>query len=534
MLTLHDIVYRIGGRVLLDDVRLQLADGQRAGLVGRNGCGKSTLFKIILDEVHADGGKSEVSKGQKIITVKQEVPGGDQTPLEFLLASDQERSDLFHAIETCQDPNKLGDYYERLIQIDAYSAEARASIVLKGLGFSEEEQNRALSSFSGGYRMRVALAAALFQQPDVLLLDEPTNHLDLEATIWLKEFLKSYPNSLLIISHDRELMNDCVDIIFHLQQGKITRYGGNYDTYIRTYTEQQMFAAAFNAKVDAQRKHLRAFVDRFSAGTRSKQAQSRVKALEKLSSISIVSDDPTVQLNFPASEELSPPIIHFEKVSLGYGDNIVLNHLSGNIAPNDRIGLLGANGNGKSTFAKFLAGRLQPLTGVCTMHPKLRVGYFHQHQLEDLDRSASALQQTSRLMATANETQVRSHLGRFGFSRDKAEVRIESLSGGEKARLVFALITLSKPHLLILDEPTNHLDIEMRESLMMSINDFSGAVILIAHDWHLLNLTVDRLWVVKDHSVTPYTKSLEDYRQELLGKKSESKEKGQGSKKKGK
>ncbi len=528
MLTVQDVTYRIGGRVLLDGIRLQLPDSHRAGLVGRNGCGKSTLFKLILGQAHADSGIIEMAKGQKVITVAQEVPGGEQTPLEFLLESDKERHELLHLSETCTDPNKLGDIYERLMQIDAYSAEARASTVLKGLGFSDYQQTSPLSSFSGGYRMRVALAAALFQQPDLLMLDEPTNHLDLEATLWLKEFLKNYPNSLLIISHDRELMNECVDTIFHLQQGKVTRYTGNYDFYLKTYLEQRAFTEAYNAKVEAQRKHMMKFVTRFGAkATKAAQAQSKLKAIAKLTPITLVDDDPTIKLDFPETEHLSPPLIHYEKIALGYDNNTVLKNLSGNIDPEDRIALLGANGNGKSTFAKFLAGRLKPLNGVATFHNKLRVAYFHQHQIEDLMINETAYQHMQQAMPQGNETQIRAQLGRFGFARDKADVLVKNLSGGEKARLVFALMTQTKPHLIILDEPTNHLDMEMRESLMLSINKFEGAVILIAHDWHLLNHTADRLWLVANHTIKPYEGSLDDYRNEVLGKASKGDEKKQ-------
>lgn len=519
MLIVQDVTYRIGGRILLDNIRFQLPDGQRAGLVGRNGCGKSSLFRLILGQSQVDSGSIEISKGQKIITVAQEVPGGSQTPLEFLLASDKERFELLEKAETCENPHELADVYDRLIQIDAYTAEARASTVLKGLGFSDEQQNTALSSFSGGYRMRVALAAALFQKPDLLMLDEPTNHLDLEATLWLKEFLKSYPNSLLIISHDRELMNECVDNIFHLQQGKVTRYTGNYDFYIKTYYEQKAFAEAYNAKVAAQKDHMMKFVTRFGAkASKAVQAQSKLKAIAKLVPINLAIEDPTIKLDFPETEKLSPPLIHYEKISLGYDDKVVLKNLSGNIAPEDRIALLGANGNGKSTFAKFLAKRLKPQSGISTFHPKLRVAYFHQHQLEDLHGDETAYQHMQQAIPNANETQIRAQLGRFGFQRDKANVIAKNLSGGEKARLVFALMTIHKPHIIILDEPTNHLDMEMRESLMMSINNFEGAVILIAHDWHLLSHTADRLWLVANNTIKPYEGSLEDYRDEVLGK----------------
>jgi ATP-binding cassette subfamily F protein 3 len=517
MLTLQNITYRIGGRVLIESGNMQVPLGHHVGLVGRNGAGKSTIFRLILNKTTPDGGTVDVAKDLKVLTVAQEVPGGAQSSLEFLLASDKERVDLLHAVETCEDPNLLADLYDRLIQIDAYSAEARASTILKGLGFSDEAQNQPLEGFSGGYRMRVALASVLFRQPDILLLDEPTNHLDLEASLWLKDYLKTYPKTLVIISHDRDFLNECVDTIFHLHQRTITRYKGNYDQFIEAYQQQKAFAEAFNAKVENQRKHLQSFVDRFRAkASKAAQAQSRMKALEKLTPISVLSDDPTINLSFPDVDELSPPVIHFDKVKLAYGDHVVLKNLSGSIGPEDRIALLGSNGNGKSTFAKFLAGHMDALSGVCTRHPKVRIAFFQQHQMDALNMQQTAVYHMMDVMKQWTETQARTYLGRFGFSRDKADVVAKNLSGGEKARLVFALMCTQKPHVIILDEPTNHLDMEMRESLMMAINDFKGAVILIAHDWHLLNHTVDRLWLVANQTVKPYQGSLNDYKREVL------------------
>ncbi len=517
MLSINDLTYRIGGQVLLDDVQLQLPDGHRAALIGRNGSGKSTLFKLILGESQSDGGTIRISNGMKIISVAQEVPGGDQTPLEFLLASDIERTELLHQTENFEDPNLLADVYERLIQIDAYNAEGRATAILKGLGFSEEQQAQPLSSFSGGFRMRVALAAALFQTPDLLMLDEPTNHLDLEATLWLKEFLQKYPHSLLLISHDRDLLNSTINTIFHLQKGKLTKYSGNYDFYERTSQQQMAFSAAYNEKIETQRKHMQSFVDRFkSKASKSKQAQSRMKAIAKLQTVNIVLNDPSIKISFPDVEPLAPPLINYDKVSLGYEKNTVLHHLSGRIDPDDRIALLGANGNGKSTFAKLLASQLKPLSGTFTTPPKMRIGYFHQHQLETLMLKETAYNHLQNLMPTANETAIRTQLGCFGFSRDKANVAVGSLSGGEKARLVFSMITAVRPHILILDEPTNHLDIEMRESLIYAINEFQGAVILITHDWHLLTHTVDRLWVVANKTIKPHLGTLDDYRNEII------------------
>jgi ATP-binding cassette subfamily F protein 3 len=518
MLKLKQVTYRIGGRTLLEAADLHLPKGHHAGLVGRNGCGKSTLFKMILGSVHTDAGDLTLTGQMKVATVAQETPGGERTPLEFVLSSHQEMDALLKEAETCEDPDRIGEIYARLTEIDAYTAEARAAQILVGLGFNDEQQSQPLSSFSGGWRMRVALAAALFQEPDLLLLDEPTNHLDLEASVWLESFLKSYPHTLLIISHDRQLLNAVATRIYHLHQGKIIQYNGNYDFYEVTRKQQMMHATAYNEKIEAQRQHMMKFVERFrSKASKARQAQSRLKAIEKLEPISLMLNDPTLTIDFPEPEKLAPPLISFEKVSTGYEGNIVLRDLNGSITPEDRVALLGKNGNGKSTFAKLLAGRLEPMDGYFHSSPKVRVGYFHQHQMEDLKAGWTGFNHLSDRMPKTSELQLRAHLGRFGFNKEKSEIAVEKLSGGEKARLVLCLITSQKPNILIFDEPTNHLDVEMRESLMMAINEFKGAVILITHDWHLLRHTVDRLWLVANHTVKPYDGDLEDYRREILG-----------------
>ena len=517
MLKLEKLTYRIAGRTLLDEADMHLPRGHHAGLVGRNGCGKSTLFQLTLGHIHPDSGKMTFMGRPKVATVAQEMPGGTQTPLEFVLASHQEMTALLKEAETCEDPDRIADLYMRLGEIDAYTAEARAARILVGLGYTHEQQHQPLSAFSGGWRMRVALAAALFQEPDLLLLDEPTNHLDLEAALWLEGFLKSYPHTLLIISHDRQLLNAVTDRIYHLHQGKILAYKGNYDFYERTRKEQMMYMAAHNEKIQAQRDHMMKFVERFRAkASKARQAQSRLKALSKLEPLSLMTDDPSLTIHFPDPEKLAPPLISFEKVSIGYEGKAVLKHLNGSIMPEDRIALLGQNGNGKSTFAKLLAGRLSPLNGSYEASSKVRVGYFHQHQMEDLTQGRTAFHHVMDAMHRATETQVRSHLGRFGFNKDKSEVPVEKLSGGEKARLVLSLITTQKPNILIFDEPTNHLDVEMRESLMMAINSFKGAVILITHDWHLLRHTVDTLWLVANQTIKPYMEDLEAYRTQVL------------------
>lgn len=521
MLKINNITYRIGGRSLLDEASFSLPQGHHGALVGRNGCGKSTLFRLILGQAEAEGGSVHLSRGSKIATVAQEVPSGTQCVLDFVMDADDERASLLKEADTTTDPHRLGEIHERLFDIDAYTAEARASKILLGLGFSEERQMAEISSFSGGWRMRIALAAALFQRPDLLLLDEPTNHLDLEAAVWLESYLKTYPYTFLLISHDRAFMNAVVDRVFHIHKSKITSYTGDYDTFERTRKEQLAFADAFNKKLEGQRKHMQAFVDRFKAkASKARQAQSRMKAIEKLEPMSLLLDDPSLTLKFPAPPPLSPPYISLDKVSVGYNDTPLLRNLGATIGPDDRIALLGANGNGKSTFAKLLSGRLDPLSGDLYRAGKLSIGFFHQHQMEELTAGWSSYDHLKELLPLKTPVQVRAQLGQFGFSGEKADLSVEKLSGGEKARLVMALMSAQHPQILIFDEPTNHLDIEMRESLMMAINDFKGAVIIISHDWHLLRHTVDRLWVVGDGTVTPFDGDLDDYRCAVLGIKS--------------
>ena len=517
MLHVENLTYRVAGLSLFEGAQAHLPKGHHAGLVGRNGTGKSTLFRLILGEVHSDEGAVTVQKGAKVAQVAQEVPGGSQTPLEFVIAADTELHKLLIAAETTTDPMLIADIYERMEAIDAYSANARAAKILVGLGFNEEEQNRSLDSFSGGWRMRVALAAILFQQPDLLLLDEPTNHLDFESTAWLEGYLKNYPHTLLIISHDRHLLNGVVDQIYHLSHKKLTLYSGNYDFYERTRRAQMAIQQAALVKQKVQRDHLQQFVDRFRyKASKAKQAQSRIKMLEKFKPISVMKDDPPVNLTFPEPENLSPPLITLDKVSVGYGDKVILRGLNQQIDPNDRIGLLGANGNGKSTFAKLLSEILPPMSGEIRHSNKLRVGYFHQHQIESLQLEETAFQHIEPLMKGARIDQIRARLGRFGFVKQKADVPVAKLSGGEKARLNFALISATKPQILILDEPTNHLDVDARDSLIMAINDFPGAIILITHDWHLLDHTVDRLWLVDNKTVAPFDGDLSDYRRLVM------------------
>ena len=518
MLSLNRINYFIGGRSLLENVSFQIAPTHRVGLVGRNGSGKSTLFNLIQGSVTADAGEIEVAKHYKVLSIKQEMPSGDLSPLSYLLEQDQERLSLLKKLEDCHDANRMGDLYERLIQIDAYTAESRAAIVLKGLGFSDEDQLRPLQTFSGGFRMRIALAAALFQEPDLLLLDEPTNHLDFETTQWLQTFLSKYSKSFLLISHDREFLNATINTVLHLKGGKVSRYTGNFDTFLTVYEQQQANMAACNARMEEHRAHMQSFVDRFKAtASKARQAQSRMKALEKLKFIPVDKADPTVSFNFPEPESISPPMLAFEKVSLGYGDTIVLKNLNATLSPDERIGLVGSNGNGKSTLAKFLADELAPFGGEVKRHGKLKIAFYRQDQFDHMDIDRTAYNVVADAMPKATPTQIRGHLGRFGFVKEKADQKVKLLSGGERARLLFSCLTAERPNLLILDEPTNHLDMEMRESLIDALNTYTGAVILITHDRHLLRHVADRLWVIKDKTLMQFDGDLQDYTKSLEG-----------------
>ncbi len=518
MLTISDLTYRIAGRTLLDATTVQIADGWKVGLIGRNGAGKSTLLELIRGTLQPDGGEVSLPNGARIGFVAQEAPAGKTTPLEMVVEADERRTKLFEEAETTTDGLRVADIHEALAAIDAHSAPARAAGILNGLGFDHEAQNRPLSTFSGGWRMRVALAAALFSEPDVLLLDEPTNHLDLEASIWLAEFLRRYPKTLLLVSHDRQFLDEVADHILHLGELKLTLYTGGYEAFTRLRRETMSRQKSLASRQESERKRLQDFVDRFRAkATKARQAQSRIKALAKLEPISLSAEEPPVRFVFPEPQELAPPLVNIDRAAVGYETGKpILSHLDLRLDPDDRIALLGANGNGKSTFARLLAGRLQPSTGEVRRAPRFRCGYFAQHQIEELDPKATPFDHLTRLMPKATPEAVRARLARFGFGVDKVFVDAEKLSGGEKARLTFAIMTVDAPPLLILDEPTNHLDIEAREALVQAINEFAGAVVLISHDWHLLSLTADRLWMVGDGTVKPYDGDLEDYRRALL------------------
>ncbi|MGO4915473.1 ABC-F family ATP-binding cassette domain-containing protein [Pseudogemmobacter sp. W21_MBD1_M6] len=517
MLKISDISYSVEGRPLFTGASATIPTGHKVGLIGRNGAGKTTLFKLIRRELVLEGGKISIPARARIGGVSQEVPGNEVSLIDTVLAADIERAELLAEAETATDPGRIAEVQTRLADIDAWSAEGRAASILKGLGFTHEEQLMPCSAFSGGWRMRVALAAVLFSAPDYLLLDEPTNYLDLEGALWLEAYLVKYPHTVLIISHDRELLNRSVGAILHLENKGLIYYSGNYDQFARQRAEQRAVQTAQARKQDLQRAHLQSFVDRFKAkASKAKQAQSRVKMLEKMVKITAPEDAARTVFTFPTPEELSPPIIATENAAVGYDDKVVLKGLNLRIDQDDRIALLGRNGEGKSTLAKLLSDRLKPMSGSMITSNKLRIGFFAQHQVDELYVDETPLQHLLRERPLEGQARLRARLAGFGLGPDQAETEVGRLSGGQKARLSLLLATLPAPHLLILDEPTNHLDIESREALVEALTAYSGAVILVSHDMHLLSMVADRLWLVKDGSVTPYDDDLESYRKMLL------------------
>ena len=519
MLTINALTVRLGGRPILEGASASITPGSRVGLIGRNGAGKSTLMKAIIGEIEPDDGAIEMPKRTRLGYIAQEAPSGSATPFETVLAADAERTALLAEAEHCHDPDRLGDVHDRLIAIDAYTADARAARILIGLGFDEDMQGQPLDSFSGGWKMRVALASLLFSAPDVLLLDEPSNHLDLEATLWLENFLKSYPGTLLVISHERDLLNSVVDTILHLQGGKLTLYPGGYDAFERQRAERAAQLAAAKASQDAQRARLQDYVARNSArASTAKQAQSRAKMLARMQPITALIDDPSLSFDFPDPSELRPPLITLDLAAVGYSEVPVLRRLNLRIDPDDRIALLGRNGNGKTTLARLLAAQLAPMEGSLHASAKMQIGYFTQYQVEELAGDATPLEHMTRAMSGKTPAAVRAQLGRFGFSGPRATQQVGKLSGGERARLALALVTRDAPHLLILDEPTNHLDVDAREALVQALNDYAGAVILISHDRHMVELTADRLVLVDDGTAHDYPGSIEDYIDFVLGR----------------
>ena len=526
MLHINDLTYRIEGRPLFTQATLAINEGHKVGLVGRNGTGKSTLFRLIKEDISPDDGEINLRKNMKLGVVDQEVPSGPQSLIQTVLDADKERKSLLAEAETATDPMRIAAIHTRLSDIDAYSAESRGASILAGLGFTPEDQLKPCSDFSGGWRMRVALAAMLFAQPDLLLLDEPTNYLDVEGAVWLEAHIRKYSGTVFVISHDRDFLNTAVTHIAHLRNGKLFSYPGNYDNFERQVAEQNRHDMSLMAKQEDERRHLEDFVRRFrSSASKAKQAQSRIKKLAKMQPVATIINDPIAPITLTGPDRpLSPPIVKFDSVALGYGDFVVLRKLNLRIDPDDRIGILGKNGQGKSTFAKAIMDELQPLLldptkpGYIKRNKKLRIGYFAQHQIDLLNPKSSAYDHVVKLMPDATEAQRRARLAGFGLGQKNAETPAGDLSGGEKARLLFSLIGFNKPHLLVLDEPANHLDIDSRAELIRSLNNYEGAVIVISHDRNLLEAVVDRLWLVDSGKVEPFEGSLEDYRNLQLEK----------------
>ena len=512
MLSLTGITVRLGGRTILDGASASLPPGSRVGLIGRNGAGKSTMVRVIAGLMEADEGSLDMPRGSRIGYIAQEAPAGTATPFDTVLAADTERAALLAEAETCEDMDRLGDIHERLIAIDAHAAPARAARILVGLGFDEDAQQRPLDSFSGGWKMRVALAALLFSQPDLLLLDEPSNHLDLEAVMWLEDFLQTYRATIVVVSHERDFLNNVVDHILHLQGGKTTLYPGGYDAFERQRAERMAQLAAARANQDTQRAKLQDYIARNSArASTAKQAQSRAKMLAKMQPIAELANDPTLSFDFPNPSELRPPLITLDHAAVGYDETPILTRLNLRLDPDDRIALLGRNGNGKTTLARLLAAQLTAMDGHMSATSKMKVGYFTQYQVEELEADDTPLAHMTRVMKGASPAAVRAQLGRFGFSGDRATARVGTMSGGERARLALALVTREAPHLLILDEPTNHLDVDAREALVQALNAYTGAVLLVSHDRHMVELSADRLVLVDNGTAHEFDGSLDDY-----------------------
>lgn len=517
MLRIDDISYSIQGRPLFEHASATIPDGHKVGLVGPNGAGKTTLFRLIRGELSLDGGDITLPSRARIGGVAQEAQGTDRSVLDTVLAADLERAALLAESHTATDPHRIAEIQTRLADIDAWSAEARASSILGGLGFSTADQARPTSDFSGGWRMRVALAGVLFSQPDLLLLDEPTNYLDLEGALWLETYLARYPHTVIIISHDRDLLNRAVGHILHVEDRRLTLYTGGYDDFARMRAEKRALLASEAKKQAERRAHLQSFVDRFRAkATKARQAQARIKMLAKMEPITAPQDAAKHRFSFPQPEQLSPPILALDGVSVGYGSRAVLHRLNLRIDQDDRIALLGRNGQGKSTLSKLLAERLAAMEGRITRSGKLRVGYFAQHQVDELHLNDTPLDHVRRLRPDEAPSRLRARLAGFGLMEAQAETKVGQLSGGQKARLSLLIATIDAPHLLVLDEPTNHLDIESREALSEALNDYTGAVVLVSHDMHLLGLVADRLWLVNEGAVTAYEGDLDDYRRFLL------------------
>ena len=519
MINFKNISFSIGGVSLLEETSAFVPTGHKVGIVGRNGAGKTTLFKLIQKELIIDGGVIEIPRNFKVGSVAQEAPSTEETLLDTVLAADVERAELLRDSEIETDPNKIANIHIRLADIDAYSADARASSILTGLGFSQNDQKSPCSSFSGGWRMRVALASVLFSNPDLLLLDEPTNYLDFEGTAWLENYLQKFKNTVLVISHDRSLLNKSVNGILHLSNKNLQFYSGNYDSFDNERRVQLEQKISLKNKQDAQRAHIQSFVDRFKAkASKARQAQSRIKILEKMKPIVIEEDQKIPRFKFDEAIKFAPPLVTLDKASVGYNDVEVLKDINIQINPDDRIGLLGVNGEGKSTFSKLIAKKIKLINGSLQIPQKLKIGYFAQHQLDELRPKETAFEHVYAKLKSEIPSKVRARLGSAGFAADTMDLQVKRLSGGQKARLLLLLVVIEKPDLLILDEPTNHLDIESREALIMALNDYSGSLILVSHDAFLVERLVDRLLIVKNGGVSEFSGDIHEYRDLVLNK----------------
>ncbi|MEE8439651.1 MAG: ATP-binding cassette domain-containing protein [Micropepsaceae bacterium] len=520
MLIVEKLTYRIGGRLILDHASAAISDGRKVGLIGRNGAGKTTLLNLVLQELEPESGEIELSKSWRLGAVAQEAPAGPSSLIDWVLDADSERKTLLIEAETAQDPTRIGEIHARLNEIGAHSAPARAARILAGLGFPDDQQQRPCAEFSGGWRMRVSLAAVLFSAPDLLLLDEPTNYLDLEGALWLEDYLKRYRGTVILVSHDRDLLNRAVDSILHLEHGKLTLYSGGYDAFVEALEQKRLLDAAARARQENERKRIQAFVDRFRyKASKARQAQSRIKMLQRMKPITLTTGERLAQIKLPQPAPAAPPLLTLDDVSVGYAPGKpVLSHLTLRIDPDDRIALLGKNGNGKSTLAKLIADRLARQSGDLVRARKLICGYFAQHQLEELDPSQSPVETLSHARPHFDDTTLRTRLGAVGFSGNKADTKISNLSGGERARLMLAMATLDKPNLLVLDEPTNHLDIDARDELLEALNEFEGAVILISHDRRLVEGVADRLLLVADGSAKDFDGDIDEYKKLVLSK----------------
>ena len=533
MLDINNITYRIAGRALFEQASLSIPAGHHVGLVGPNGTGKSTLFKLIADELQLDGGDISMMSNTQMGMVRQDIPDDDTPLIDVVLAADTERASLFAELETDIDVERMSDIYMRLADINAYEAPSQAAIILSGLGFSTEQQSQPISDFSGGWKMRVALAAALFRKPNLLLLDEPTNHLDFEAIVWLEAYLQNYEHTFIIISHDRETLNKVVTHIAHLDQLKLTLYTGNYDQFENAHAQKRLGHQALFDKQQAHKKKMMEFVDRFGAkASKAKQAQSRLRAIERMDMVDALIAERSTSFKFPQPEQISSPIITMDDVDVGYeAGKPILRKINIGLAGDDRVALLGANGNGKSTLVKLISDNLSAMTGQVTRNSKLRIGYFAQHQSDELDDETTPYEAMRKAIGDIAEAKCRALLGKFGFDKGKSDTQIRKLSGGEKARLLFCIMSHDAPHIMLLDEPTNHLDIDARQALIEALNGYEGCVILVSHDPHLVEAVAERLYLVRDAGVAPYEGDLDAYRGLIMDQRREERARARKSKK---